>query len=186
MSVTSIHLLYKEAFEPIVRIGENVKLALMESVKFGRVRYVEPIQPQIIDLGPIPAPSTPAEIPKPGSSRELTELNLGDMEFGQWRIVLLDDILLEVNIPAAVGKFITKARKTLVSRASNILSGSHFTEVYTYKDTVPTVVPYNPGFYAVASSRILVHGFRYVFEELDEEPREYTTIPVVGVPTTSK
>lgn len=182
MTVTAIHLVHKVAFEPVVRVDENVKL-LAERPIFGRVTFVEPLQPQVIDLGALPA-AAPAAWPAPGAQRELSELKLGEREFGQWRLLILDDFLLEVRLPAATGRFVTKAGPTRASRLS--LAKEQLLELYTYRDTVPTVQPLNPNFSALEMSRLLVAGFRYVFEVLERAPKEYTAIPVYGVPTTGR
>lgn len=183
MGVTAIHLVHKKEFEPVVRIEENVKLLVPGGEVYGKVVYLEPIQPFVIDLGGLPA-ATPTQWPAIGASKELNELELGEREFGQWRLLVLDDILLEVKLPAAVGRFVKKSGATQVSRLS--LARDQFTEVYTYRDTVPTVVPLNPNFYNMDMARLMITGYRYVIEPLDRPPRDYTVIPVRGVATTER
>lgn len=183
MSVTSLYVIHKREFEPIVRIEEAVRLVAERDI-YARVVYIEPIQPLIIDLGPIGA-ATPTLWPAPGSSRELSELELGESEFGQWRIAPLDDILLEVRLPAAIARFVRRAGATPVSRLS--ISRDQFTEIFTLRRlAVPTVVPYNPNFYPLDMARILVAGYRYVFEHLESAPEKYTTIPIHGFATTTR
>jgi len=182
VSVSALHVLHKREFEPVVRIEENVKI-LAEGPIFGRVTFIEPIQPIIIDLGPIDA-ATPTRYPAIGAQRELKELELGEREFGQWRLLVLDDILLEVKLPSALGRFVRKAGSTLVSRLS--LARDQLTEIFTYKDIVPTVTPFNPRFEPMEMARIVVYGYRYVIEPLDRPPKEYTVIPVYGLATTGR
>lgn len=178
LSVTSIHLLYKREFEPIVRIGENVKLILPGKPVYGRVEYVEQIQPFIVNLGSIPA-ANPTQWPAIGVSRELHELDLGGSEFGQWRLALLDDFMLDVDLPSATGRFVRRGGSTFVSRLSVLRD--QFTEIYTYgRDYVPKVTPLNPNFYPLDMARLLVAGYRYVIEVLPTIPHEYTVIPVAG------
>jgi len=148
---------------------------------YARVVFVEPLQPFVVDLGALPAAS-PTQPLAAGTQRELVEFKLGEREFGQWRLFLLDDFVLEVRLPSAIGRFVTKAGPTKASR----LSKGQWLEIYTYRDIVPTVLPYNPNFHGLEMARLLVYGFRYVVEPLEKPPREYTVIPVYGVPTTGR
>ena len=182
MSVTALHVLSKREFEPIVRIDENVKI-LAEAPIYGRVVYLEPIQPFVIDLGSISA-ATPQNWPASGSSKTLDDLELGEREFGQWRLLVLDDYLLEVNLPSTTGRFVRKKGITPISKLS--LAKEQLAEIFTYRDIVPKVTPFNPNFDSLDMARLLVAGYRYVFEPLERPPREYTVIPVYGLATTGR
>ena len=181
-----LHLLYEKDFEPIVRPDENVKLLLPQGHIYGRVVFVEPLQPIVVDVGPLKA-AGPSSWPAVGTSKELDELELGSNEFGQWRMLVLDDFLVEFRLPAAMGRFVTKNGATYVSKLSTLLAkNSGITEFYTYSDQVPQVVTYNPNFYDLLTARMVFAGFRYVFEPLREEPKEYTVIPTAGMPPRGK
>ena len=184
VSIAVLHVPFKKEFEPVVRIGENVKLLLPNNGElYGRVTYYEQIQPQVIDLGSIGA-STPTTWPQTGSPKKLEEIELGDREFGQWRMMLLDDFLIEFNIPAATGKFVVKSGKTYISRLSAIKE--NLLEFFTYKDVVPTLVPLNPNFFDMEVARIMVFGWRFIIEKLERPPESYTVIPITGKPTTTE
>lgn len=186
MSVTAIHLPYKESFEPVVRINDNVKLILTDGIIYGRVTYLEQIEPIIIDLAessPLPAVSSSTTPIAPGNQYELSDIELGENEFGQWRMKLLDDFLLEMRLPPAVTKHVVRSGSTYLSMLiSNIPNMGDF---FTYKDKVPTVIPYNIRFETMDMARIMVYGFRYIIERIHEEPENYTSIPVPGKPTQS-
>ena len=177
MSVTAVHLLYKHELEPVVRLEENVKLLVPGGEVYGKVVFAEPIQPQIINLGPITAASTSNPLAV-GSTRKLSEMELGEEEFGQWRLFVLEDVLLEVRQPSSMGRFLTKNGPTLVNKFT--ISVPQIAELYTYKDYVPTVVPYNYHFKEIDNARILVFGIRYIMEPLTTKPSEYTVVPITG------
>ena len=185
MSVTSLHLLYKEVFEPIVRPLDNVAITYSTDKStwtYSKVVYVEPLQPQVIDLGSLDA-STTTNYPAVGSSKDLNELKLGENELGQYRIYPLDDIILEVRQPAAMSRFVNRTSKTYITK----VSPPNFVEIFVYEDNyVPQVVPYNPLFSAQDTSRIMIPGFRYIMEPLSSAPESYTVIPVSGVAPTMR
>lgn len=169
-----VYEVYYEHFEPVVRIGEFVAVFLGRTTTgstyaYGRVAYIEPIQPQVIDLGPLPAAS-PQLYPAPGNQVVLDQLKLGDYELGQWRIELLDDFLLEVRLPAAVDKWTTLNGATYASQLDAV--HSNMLELYTWEhDTyIPSVRPLNVKFWQMPSARIVVYGFRYVLDEVQRRP----------------
>ncbi len=186
MSVTSIHLPYKLTFEPVVRINDNVKLILTDGTIFGKVTYLEQIEPIIVDLAAssaLPAVSSSTSPVAPGNQYELDDIELGENEFGQWRLQLLDDFLLEIRLPPAVTKHVVKNGATYMSIFASTLPS--LGDFFTYKDKVPTLIPYNVRFETVDMARVMVYGFRYIIERLPSEPDNYTSIPIPGKPTQS-
>jgi len=180
----TIHLLYREKFDPIVRIGEYVGI-LDGTRQLGiyQVTYIEPIQPIVINLGPLSAPASIAEYPKPGNDKTLSEIDLGERELGQFRIKLLDDFMLEVYQPASTTRFNLRNGPTRVS----ILSPGNFVELFTISDERKIKVkPYNIRFEPMQLARIMIYGFRYVLKEVKERVREVTWV-IVGAkaPTTA-
>jgi len=180
MSVTALHVLYKREFEPVVRPLENV--AIVDSLDeskwiFGKVLFIEPLQEQTINLGELGA-ADKDNYPTPGSTKELTELKVGENEFAQYRIYVLDDFLLEVKQPSAVSRFVNKEGATKIPK---FIARDNFAEIFVYEDEVPTVQPYAILFTSLPMARIKVMGFRYVLQPLREKPREFTVIPVGGI-----
>ena len=183
MSVTAVHLLYKHTLEPVVRLEENVKLLLPGDAEvYGRVTFSEPVQPKIIGLGPIAAASSLQPLVA-GSTKKLAELELGEYEFGQWRLLVMEDYLLEVKQPASMGRFLTKSGPSYLNKFT--ITMPQLAEIFTYRDYVPTVVPYNYHFKEIDNARVLAVGIRYIIEPLTSKPSEYTVIPVSGKPITT-
>jgi len=178
-----VHLLHAEKFEPVVRIGENVKLigSSEEDVIYGKVVFIEPIQEIIINLGSLNAADA-NNYPTPGTEYDLDELKMGADEFAQYRIYVLDDFLLEIKHPAAVSRFNTKTGPTKLPTVARLFGKDNFAEIFIYEDEVPKVRPYSILFKSLDVARIKVMGFRYVIEKLESEPKEYTAIPVAGLP----
>ena len=187
MSVTAQYVLYKHELEPIVKIGDYVKLFLgTRGAVYGKVVYIEPLQPRVKNLGPLDAAST-GTWPMPGPSIKLNEMALGGREWGQWRLVVLDDFLLNVNVPGAMPKWQTRDAQTPESLLDSAIGRDQLVELYTYTDEfIPTVQPLNPLFESQPLARILFYGYRYVIEPVRNEPEKYTVIPVGGYPVTSK
>lgn len=177
MSCTSVYLLYKKPFEPIVRPKDNVGILTPQHKWFyGKVVYVEPIQPQVISLGKIPA-ADPNNYPTYAGSYQIKEMQVGRNEFAQYRLFILDDYLLEVYLPAALSRFNLKSGPTKIS----VKTPKNFAEIYVYEDNVPTVKYYSTVFKDIDNARLVFMGFRYVVQPLASVPSEYTVIPSTGL-----
>ena len=186
MSVTSIYLLHKKEFEPIVRPKDYVAiLTPQRKWVYGRVIYLEPIQPQIVSLGSLGAASA-SNYPTYQGMYELEEMELGRNEFGQYRLFVLDDFLVEVYQPAATSRFNLKAGPTKIS----VKSPQQFLEIYVYEDEVPTIKYYSTLFTSITNARLMFYGYRYVIQKLPVTSekdlkkygiKEYTVIPASGV-----
>ena len=164
----TIHLLYREKFEPIVRIGEYV--GILDGTKvvgIYRVIYNEPIQPKIYNLGPLSTPGA-GKYPMPGASYELDDLEPPENELFQLRLRLLDDFIVEVYQPASTSRFNIKTASTPVT----VLSPPNFVELYTFKDRKIKLIPANIRFQEMKLARILVLGFRYVLEPVAKSKTE--------------
>jgi len=177
VSCTSVYLLYKKPFEPIVRPKDNVAILSPQRRWFyGKVIYVEPIQPQTISLGKIPA-ADPSNYPTLAGTYTLKDMQIGKHEFAQYRLFILDDYMLEVYLPAAVSRFNLKSGPTRIS----VKTPNNFTEIYVYEDNVPTVKYYSTVFRDIDNARLVFYGYRYVVQPLTTPPSEYTVIPATGV-----
>ena len=177
MSVTALYLLHKKEFEPIVRPKDYVAILTPQAKwVYGRVVYVEPIHPQIKNLGSISAASA-TSYPTHRGTEELEEMEVGKNEFAQYRLLPLDDVMLEVYLPAAISRFNLKAGPTKIS----VRSPEHFAEIFVYEDNVPTIKYYAVLFRDLDNARIMFYGYRFVFEPLTTPPKEFTVIPATGV-----
>lgn len=117
---------YAEEFSPIVQVGENIHLigagksSLLD--KYWVVKHIEPIQPFIVDFCSDDFYGNP--IPAHGSSGYNTEfykmddeMAMPDWVLGQFRVVPLDDILIQVGHDAARNVlYDTKKTTTYISK----------------------------------------------------------------------
>ena len=162
-----IHLLYREKFEPIVRIGEHVGIIDGKNVLgIYKVKYVEPLQPVIYNLGPLQPAS--ANGPYAGQTFDLDAFEPPENELYQIRIRLLDDFALIVRQPASTTRFNLRTESTLIT----LLSPEHFCELFTWKDRKPQLQPLNYRFTTLKLARIMVYGFRYVLEKVAKDLAE--------------
>ena len=125
---------FRKDFEPIVRCRDNVRLhaKTLPGTHYEVVAPPEPVQPFIVDFvstdfygAVIPAYAATGYDTKPYEMN--TELELPELVFGQWRIELLDDFVIEVGHVGAkdvlydtkhVGTYLSKElpRKTAFKR----------------------------------------------------------------------
>ena len=90
----------KDGMEPIVLLDYYVRVKTYNSAVFlGQVDFFERIPWfQAIDMGAIAVQSFAAK-------QNVTNLDLWDQEFGQWRWYPLDDAQVSVFVPAGVSKW---------------------------------------------------------------------------------
>jgi len=94
---------FRKDFEPVVQIGENVRLiGVGANYKFYKVKHIEPVQPFIVDFAG--SDFYDSAIPAHGVSgyntknyKMNTEFALWEGMLGQFRIELLDDIVLVIS-----------------------------------------------------------------------------------------
>lgn len=109
--------------EPIVQVGENVRLIPTLAAKFFKVDQIEPIQPRIVDFcgatfinGVLPANGVSGYTTKGFEMRDAMAVWAGQL--ARYRVIPLDDIMLVIS---HVG-------------ASNQLYTIRYTETYISKD----------------------------------------------------
>jgi len=94
---------FRKDFEPIVQIGENIRpIGVGANYKFYKVTHIEPVQPFIVDFagsdfydGAIPAHGTSGYNTKNYNMKN--QFALWKNMLGQFRIELLDDIVLVIS-----------------------------------------------------------------------------------------
>jgi hypothetical protein len=160
-------------FEPVVNPRENVRLIPIN--KFYVVEYIEPIYDQIIDLGTVNSGAS-------SSLHEATELDLKQLEMGQWRLLILDDFELIIKQPRATERGTTKTQSTRVTPYTIFLDPElKSTEIYTFEDKNRVYLQAeNKGQYDVYA-RVLAFGWKFMLEELTERPAKWTDIFVAVV-----
>lgn len=141
---------YLKDFEPVVKIGDYVKIF----GKFYVIEHVEPVQPEIVNLLDSKHANL-TSLAAAGSAGDRSKVF--DMEddfalvegwFGQWRIDLVDDIILEIGLPEAADALWSKKKgKTYlmkenpVNGVSKYQSGAASTDVLLWKTTNYTDPP---------------------------------------------
>jgi hypothetical protein len=154
-----------EAMEPIAMLDYYVRIITYNEPKgfYRKVSYYEAIPPfQAVDLGVIAAQSV-------GAKTNVTNLDLWDDEFGQWRWFPLDNAQYSLFIPAGVSKWQLKnltigLDKSIILRDPLLVS----TEFCSWEDQRPAMQAMNFSDYAIAASRIIVFGYRYHTVEVDQ------------------
>lgn len=119
---------------------------------------------------------------------EVDELDMPDLELAQLRAVVLDDILVKIFQPAAVGRYPNKAGPLQLSKGESDLNYQHkdsqLAEIYIFEDnTRPTIEVQNTGYRQTAFARIAFFGYRYPLRKLKSPPPEGTpafTLTVSG------
>jgi len=159
-------------FKPIVKPRDNVRL--LPKYGFFRVKGVEPIGKFIKDFAKtITDGSTSSGI-------AFEEVYMNDSEMAQWRIWVLDDIELKLNL---IGR--TETRGTTKYEVSTAYSFSLDTnpddgqsQFFTFEDEKVYIDIHNPTQDTITMNRVLLMGYRYTLEKLDFEPDKYTDIPI--------
>jgi len=173
---------FKEEFEPVVNIGENVQLFPLKDKKTGykyaKVVYIESLPFLLHNFGVIAAGAV-AEV-------EFTQLYMDDNEFGQFRVIpLVDDFTLnQLAQPRASRRWVTRNSnwqslyEIADPRTNPMMEKYHLNEIFQHEDDGLWVIPSSVG--GVAAGNIGCYGFRYVFEVLEKIPTVFTPIPVRG------
>jgi len=165
-----------EDFKPVVEPRMNVRLVGANNKIYGyyRVKGVEPIGQFVKDFGKtISAESTSSGI-------EFEEVYMDDNTFAQWRIWVLDDVEIKLNL---IGR--TETRGTTKYEISTAYSFSMDTnghdgmsQFFTFEDEKVYVDVHNPTKSSISSERVLLMGYKYTLDKLDGEPEKYTDIPI--------
>ncbi|MDD5700430.1 MAG: hypothetical protein PHU23_00145 [Dehalococcoidales bacterium] len=157
-----------EAMEPIALLDDFVKIISYQSTRYRKVDFYESIPPhQVWDTqaatpnGPLAAAAALAANTT-GALSAVTNFDLNDDEFGQWRWFPYDNAEIYLFLPSGVGKFQLKNRqipvtKSIIYRDPLLVS----TEFNSWEDERPSVRPVNFSGYAMTAIRIIALGFRF-------------------------
>lgn len=177
---------FKEEFEPVVNIGENLQLLPLKDEKTGfkyvRVLYIESLPFLEHDFGVIAAGVVTPQT-------NFTELHMIDNELGQFRVIpLVDDLFITTLAqPKAQYRWVTKnsSWQSLYEiddpRNNPMMEKYHLNEIFQHEDDGLWMQLTTVG--GLAASPVGCYGFRYVFERLEKKPTVFTPIPVRGYRT---
>jgi hypothetical protein len=156
------------AMEPIVRQDNFVKIYTYQKEPFFRkVAGYETIPEfQVIDLCTTPG-ALAAQTQ--GAKQNITNMDLNDDEFGQWRFYPIDPAAIRLFVPSGVGKWQLKNLQIsitpdIIYRDPTLVS----TEFNTWEDERPSMDAQNYSDYALTAVRIMALGYRFQVEEVDE------------------
>lgn len=175
---------FREEFEPVVNVGENLRLLPLDEAKGGRyvrVLYIEALPFLNHNFGAIPAGGIPAA--------DWIALHMDDSELGQFRIVpLVNDLTIDnLTQPRAQPRWVTRNSnwqslfEVADPQTNPLMEKYHLNEIFQFEDDGLWVTVMSVG--GVPAGNVGVYGFRYVFETLDKKPTVYTPIPVRGYRT---
>jgi hypothetical protein len=174
------------AMEPIAYLDYYVRIRTYSEPNgfFKKVSYFEKIPFfQAIDLGAVAAGSS-------GVKSNVTNLDLWDDEFGQWRFFPLDNAQISLFIPSGVSKWQLKnltvqIDKSIAERDPHLVS----TEFCTWEDQRPSMQATNFSDYPLTACRIIVEGYRFHVQDVDSPTKTkltngqlpFTTIQCAGM-----
>lgn len=158
------HHAYKSALQmpQIALIDQYVQIRKAGTRLWRKILDLEMIPPhQIINLGAIAANTALAK-------QNAVNMALYDDEFAQWRWYPIDPFQVSVYNPAGIAKWQLRNRQVgitpdIITRDPLLVS----TEIFTWEDEWPSFEALNYSDYAIAASRIIAFGFRYITAEVD-------------------
>ena len=151
--------------EYIAMPGETVGVWVNKVYEFFRILYIEGLprsNPLLINLG---APGAGAQT----AVTQLTLLEMPDLEFGQFRAEVLDDVEVILYQGRADQRHKLHTRVATYSRFLRREDpDGHTGEFYVYEDNYAFMQATNNTDYALTQARVAFHGFRYVLETLTQ------------------
>jgi len=162
-----------EPFEPIAQIDQFVKLIPQE--EYYVVKWIEPLPDIIRDFGAIGAEGVKEDV-------EVDELYLEEKRLGQYRIIPLDDITIEVKQPKAGIRYATKKVIAIISFRTVLANpAGNIREIYVWENGKIFFTVKNPRKYDIAMSRVMFLGYQYMLEPVVEVPKVYTVVPTQAI-----
>ncbi|RLF95985.1 hypothetical protein DRN58_10100 [Thermococci archaeon] len=169
-------MVYAKDFEPVCKVGENIKLS---DGTVAVVEFIEPVPLITKDFGSLSA----------GASSTLTELDteleVEKNQLLQIRIVPLDDIEVTVKQPRGVGKYSTRyTSSALKLLPKDVFQHSQESEIFIKEEGVIYVEVKNPTEYTLPRSKVAFLGYKYILKKYPPEQAaritKYTWVPTFG------
>lgn len=168
--------------EPIVMPGEIVGIWVYKSWKFYKVDYIEPLSrsdPIEIDMGALAAAGV-------SSVTQLTDLEMPEGEFGQFRCAAVDDASFVLYQGRADQRHKLMNRVATYTRFTTIHDPcGHTTEFFVYENQWAFMQAQNLTDYALTQTRVAFWGNRYVCTKMesytaDKQPASWTRVPATA------
>ena len=167
---------FREVFEPVVRVKENLELIPEDHPKHGyyKVLYIEQLPEFIHDFGSIAGEGSVADV-------KVENIYMPDSELAQYRFHPIDDLEIKIKQPSGISRFKTKHKWLAVtSRTHQQAPKMYLSEFFVIEDEGVYFTVTNPAKSTTKKSRVKFFGWRFVLEKLAEKPDRYTPIPVGG------
>jgi hypothetical protein len=159
-------------FEPVVEPRMNVRL--LPNYGFYKVVGVEPIGRFVKDFAKTITAGSISE------ANEFEEVYMNENEFAQWRVWVLDDIEVRLNL---IGR--KETRGTTRYEVPTAYSFSMYTndddgqsQFFTFEDEKVYIDIKNPTQNTITRQRLELMGYRYTLEKITTVPDKYTDIPI--------
>ena len=147
--------------EPIAHQYWNVCIHYVKSLFYRKVEFYESVPPwQCIDLGALAAGVT-------SGRTNITQMDMYDDEFGQYRFFPLDPIQVRLFLPRGSAKADLMTAQPPVDQNIRVFNPSlSMTEIFVWQQNRPAVEAINGSGYNLAMTRIIAKGFRYHTKEI--------------------
>jgi hypothetical protein len=160
--------------EPVALQNHLVAIHFVKDVVYRRVAFYEAITPtQVINLGALGAGLTSART-------NVTNMDMYDNEFGQFRWYCLDNAQVRVFTPRGVAKGDLKTLQAIIPpNIAAINPDLSLTELFVWQDNRPSIEAINGGGVALTAVRMVAMGFRYRVDEISN-PVTYEEMKLVA------
>jgi len=173
----SVNQAFATYFEPIVKIGENLLILPEQKYGYYTVTAIEPLPVIIHDFGSVSSESESKDI-------NVSALQLNEGEVGQWRLVPLDDIEVEVKQPLANTRSVTKEVTSKINAFSVAFDPTlKHTEFFTIKDEKVYFKITNPTKSDITRARVAFFGWKLKVKKLPAKPAKFAVIQVEVIST---
>lgn len=168
-------------FRPIVQSRMNIRIMPERDYGFFVVDGVEPTGKLSYDFGETISGGKESE------GLEFDELYMGRNELAQWRIWLIDDIEINLNL---IGRSATRGstKYDVTTAYSFSMDTNHYdsqSQFFTFQDEKIFFDVKNPTQTSISQERVVLMGFKYSLTEIDVEkerkPDRWTDVPMKPV-----
>ena len=146
--------------EPVVEVGQRVLLADGLKYRLYDVANIEPLLPShplIFNGGALAAAGVTAAL------STTAVLDMEDSTFGQYRVMVLDDIHIQMRQPQAVTRWTNLNINATINLFTPLYDPcGHQTEFFLYRQERPFLVITNPTGYNLAQTRVAFWGYKYI------------------------
>ena len=175
---------FNDKLEPIVLRDQFITVRFIDdrggvSDRTFRVLDIEPLYEIVVNAGRIEGIDLATGEPRGKlltPDAELKPLVVDKMELAQYRLRILEPVVVEFRLPRVLPRFRTKEAQTYMTP----LSRPNLLEFFVYADLVPYLQVYNPSPDPVPMARLVFTGFKYKLELAGRPSGPSTIVTVYG------